>query len=141
MGYLYETLPFNDCAGNVVVTAAVVEEHKSSKLKMTLKLNCKFDSMTLLLFTPNENSVMHVHAHTHTLSCCPYWMCSNPAVPLVQLLSLDPHHEQLKLAEFTLGTISTSVHMFSDNSMKASVKLDTCLLDDKRPNVQMVTPR
>lgn len=68
-------------------------------------------------------------------------MCLNAAVSLGQLLLLDPHHDQLKLAEFTLGTISTSVHMFSDNSMKASVKLDTCFLDDKRPNVQMVTPR
>lgn len=54
---------------------------------------------------------------------------------------LDSHDEQLKLAEFTLGTISTSVHMFSDSSMKASVKLATCLLDDKRPEVKMVTPR
>lgn len=54
---------------------------------------------------------------------------------------LDSHDEQLKLAEFTLGTISTSVYMFSDSSMKASVKLATCLLDDKRPKIKMVTPR
>lgn len=54
---------------------------------------------------------------------------------------LDSHDEQLKLAEFTLGTISTSVNMFSDSSMKASVKLATCLLDDKRPEIKMVTPR
>lgn len=100
-------------SSNTVVTAAVVEAHKTTKLKEALKLDCKFDSMTLVLFTPNENS----------------------------LLLLDPHHEQLKLAEFTLGTISTSVQMFSDNSMKASVKLHSCFLDDKRPNVQMVTPR
>uniref|UniRef100_A0A8C4FEN5 Vacuolar protein sorting 13 homolog A n=1 Tax=Dicentrarchus labrax TaxID=13489 RepID=A0A8C4FEN5_DICLA len=101
------------CAvGNTVVTSAVVETHKNSKLKNTLKLDFKFDSMTLVLYSPNEN---------------------------IQLL--DSHDEQLKLAEFTLGTISTSIHMFSDNSMKASVRLATCLLDDKRPRIKMVTPR
>lgn len=54
---------------------------------------------------------------------------------------LDSHDEQLKLAEFTLGTISTAVHMFSDSSMKASVKLAECLLDDKRKRVKMITSR
>lgn len=49
--------------------------------------------------------------------------------------------DQLKLAEFTLGTISTSVHMFSDSSMKASVQLATCLLDDMRPKIKTVTRR
>uniref|UniRef100_A0A3B3Z2I0 Vacuolar protein sorting 13 homolog A n=1 Tax=Poecilia mexicana TaxID=48701 RepID=A0A3B3Z2I0_9TELE len=97
-------------SGNTVVIAAVVETQKHSKLKTTLKLSFKFDSMTLVLFTPNEN-IQH----------------------------LDCHDEQLKLAEFTLGTISTSVHMFSDSSMKASVRLSTCLLDDKRPRIKMVT--
>uniref|UniRef100_A0A8C2WCC4 Vacuolar protein sorting 13 homolog A n=1 Tax=Cyclopterus lumpus TaxID=8103 RepID=A0A8C2WCC4_CYCLU len=96
--------------GNTVVTAAVVEPRKSSKLKSTLKVDFKFDSMTLVLYSPN-----------------------------IQLL--DSHDEQLKLAEFTLGTISTSVHMFSDSSMKASVRLSACLLDDKRPRIKMVTPR
>uniref|UniRef100_A0A7N6FAN6 Vacuolar protein sorting 13 homolog A n=1 Tax=Anabas testudineus TaxID=64144 RepID=A0A7N6FAN6_ANATE len=56
-------------------------------------------------------------------------------------IHLDSHNEQLKLAEFTLGTISTSIHMFSDSSMKASVRLSACLLDDKRPKIKMVTPR
>ncbi|KAM3611748.1 uncharacterized protein V6R79_023535 [Siganus canaliculatus] len=100
-------------SSNTVVTAAVVETHKSSKLKSTLKLDFKFDSMTVVLYSPNEN--------------------------VVQLL--DSHDEQLKLAEFTLGTISTSVHMYSDSSMKASVRLAACLLDDKRPRIKMVTPR
>uniref|UniRef100_A0A8C4GTJ0 Vacuolar protein sorting 13 homolog A n=1 Tax=Dicentrarchus labrax TaxID=13489 RepID=A0A8C4GTJ0_DICLA len=102
--------------GNTVVTSAVVETHKNSKLKNTLKLDFKFDSMTLVLYSPNENAQ-------------------------VMLFLLDSHDEQLKLAEFTLGTISTSIHMFSDNSMKASVRLATCLLDDKRPRIKMVTPR
>ncbi|XP_075995110.1 intermembrane lipid transfer protein VPS13A isoform X2 [Genypterus blacodes] len=100
-------------ASNTVVTAAVVESQKNSKMKTTLKIDFKFDSMTLVLFSPNGN----------------------------ELQLLDSHDEQLKLAEFTLGTISTSVHMFSDSSMKASVMLSTCLLDDKRPRIKMVTPR
>ncbi|XP_015249617.1 PREDICTED: vacuolar protein sorting-associated protein 13A isoform X2 [Cyprinodon variegatus] len=100
--------------GNTVVIAAVVETQKHSKPRTTtLKLDFKFDSMTLVLYSPNEN--------------------------VIQLL--DPHDEQLKLAEFSLGTISTSVHMFSDSSMEASVRLSTCLLDDKRPRIKMVTPR
>lgn len=54
---------------------------------------------------------------------------------------MDSRDEQLKLAEFTLGTISTSVQMFSDSSMKAYVQLATCLLDDKRPKIKTITPR
>uniref|UniRef100_A0A8C1ZR47 Vacuolar protein sorting 13 homolog A n=1 Tax=Cyprinus carpio TaxID=7962 RepID=A0A8C1ZR47_CYPCA len=50
----------------------------------------------------------------------------------VQIQLSDSRDESLKLAEFTLGTISTAVHMFSDSSMKASLKLTNCLLDDKR---------
>lgn len=59
----------------------------------------------------------------------------------VQTALLDSHDEQLKLAEFTLGTISTAVHMFSDSSMKASLKLAECLLDDKRKRANMITSR
>uniref|UniRef100_A0A674DPV0 Vacuolar protein sorting 13 homolog A n=1 Tax=Salmo trutta TaxID=8032 RepID=A0A674DPV0_SALTR len=99
--------------GNTVVTAAVVETQKSTKLKSTLKLDFKFDSMTLVLYSPNGTEVQ----------------------------VLDLRDEQLKLAEFTLGTISTSVHMFSDGSMKASVKLTDCLLDDKRCRVKKITAR
>ncbi|XP_031686198.1 vacuolar protein sorting-associated protein 13A isoform X2 [Oncorhynchus kisutch] len=101
----------NPTSGNTVVTAAVVETQKSTKLKSTLKLDFKFDSMTLVLYSPNGTEV------------------------------LDSRDEQLKLAEFTLGTISTSVHMFSDGSMKASVKLTDCLLDDKRCRVKKITAR
>lgn len=48
------------------MTTAVVEAQKKSKLKNTLKLNFKFDSMTLVLYSPNENVVMHTHACTQT---------------------------------------------------------------------------
>lgn len=58
---------FDDCVGNTVVTAAVVEGQKTSKLKIALKLNCKFDSMTLALFSPNENLVTHTHT-LHTMN-------------------------------------------------------------------------
>uniref|UniRef100_A0A8C9WQF1 Vacuolar protein sorting 13 homolog A n=1 Tax=Scleropages formosus TaxID=113540 RepID=A0A8C9WQF1_SCLFO len=99
--------------GNTVVTAAVVESQKVSKLKNTLKLDFKFDCMTLVLYSPSGNEAR----------------------------LLDSRDEQLKLAEFKLGTISTAVHMFSDSSMKASVKLANCLLDDKRQSVKNITAR
>ncbi|XP_030592859.1 intermembrane lipid transfer protein VPS13A isoform X2 [Archocentrus centrarchus] len=101
-------------SSNTVVTAAVVEAQKDNKLKKnTLKLNFKFDSLTVVLYSPNDREIM----------------------------LLDPHDDELKLAQLALGTISTSVHMFSDSSMKASVQLAECLLDDKRPRVKTVTPR
>lgn len=46
------------------MTAAVVETQKNSKLKSTLKLDFKFDSMTLVLYSPNENVVIYTHTHT-----------------------------------------------------------------------------
>ncbi|XP_024132153.1 vacuolar protein sorting-associated protein 13A isoform X3 [Oryzias melastigma] len=100
-------------SSNTVVTAAVVETQQDMQRKTTLKLDFKFDSMTVVLYSPNKN----------------------------EMEVLDLHHEQLKLAEFTLGTISTSVDMFSDSSMKAFVQLSACLLDDKRPTIKMVTSR
>ncbi|KAJ8005978.1 hypothetical protein DPEC_G00123500 [Dallia pectoralis] len=99
--------------GNTVVTAAVVEPQKATKLKNTLKLDFRFDSMTLVMYSPNGP----------------------------EMLVLDSRDEDLKLAEFTLGTISTSVQMYSDGSMKASVKLTDCLLDDKRRRVKKITAR
>ncbi|KAJ8413943.1 hypothetical protein AAFF_G00065410 [Aldrovandia affinis] len=98
---------------NTVVTAAVVETQKSTKLKTTLKLDFKFDSMTLVLYSSSGNEA--------------------------QLL--DSRAEELKLAEFRLGTISTTVQMFSDSSMKASIKLANCILDDKRQRVKKITAR
>ncbi|XP_057687082.1 vacuolar protein sorting-associated protein 13A isoform X2 [Corythoichthys intestinalis] len=98
---------------NTVVTAAVVETQNNAKLKTTMKVDLKIDSMGLVLFKPKEN----------------------------ELSTLEPHDDELKLGEFTLGTSATSVAMYSDSSMKATVQLDTCLLDDKRPNIQTVTPR
>ncbi|XP_030622854.1 intermembrane lipid transfer protein VPS13A [Chanos chanos] len=99
--------------GTTVVTSAVVETQKTTTLKNTLNLDFVFDSMTLLLYSPSGNET--------------------------QLL--DSRDECLKLAEFTLGTISTSVKMFSDSSMTATVQLANCLLEDKRQGVKMITSR
>nr|XP_012773474.2 vacuolar protein sorting-associated protein 13A isoform X2 [Maylandia zebra] len=119
-------------SSNTVVTAAVVETQKNSKLrKNTLKLNFKFDSLTVVLYSSNEDKL----EPQRELSG-PHHDQSHP-----QHEPSDPHDEQLKLAEFTLGTISTSVHMYSDSSMKASVQLAECLLDDKRPKAKSITPR
>ncbi|MGH0127289.1 UNVERIFIED_CONTAM: hypothetical protein FKN15_071194 [Acipenser sinensis] len=99
--------------GTTVITAAVVETQNITKLKTTLKLDFQFDSLTLELYSPNGTQVQE----------------------------LESRDEQLKLAEFKLGLISTAVTMLSDSSMKASVKLANCLLDDKRQRVQKATPR
>uniref|UniRef100_A0A4W4DQ44 Vacuolar protein sorting 13 homolog A n=1 Tax=Electrophorus electricus TaxID=8005 RepID=A0A4W4DQ44_ELEEL len=90
-------------SGTTVVTAAVVEGQKVTRLKSKLTVLFKFDSMTLVLYSPSGS--------------------------------------ELKLAEFTLGTITAAVDMFSDSSMKASIRLTECLLDDKRKRVKMITSR
>ncbi|XP_041111906.1 vacuolar protein sorting-associated protein 13A isoform X1 [Polyodon spathula] len=99
--------------GTTVITAAVVETQNIAKLKTTLKLDFWFDSLTLELYSPNAT----------------------------QVHELESRDELLKLAEFKLGLISTAVTMLSDSTMKASVKLANCLLDDKRQSVQKATPR
>lgn len=43
--------------GNTVVTAAVVETQQSIKMKTTLKLDFKFDSMMLVLCSSQESVV------------------------------------------------------------------------------------
>lgn len=49
--------------GNTVVIAAVVETQQEIKMKTTLKLDFQFDSMTLVLYSPDENLVKtHVHS-------------------------------------------------------------------------------
>lgn len=51
-----------------MVTAAVVETQTSTKLKNTLKVDFKFDSMTLVLYSPNgtEVTTAPLHAFTNT---------------------------------------------------------------------------
>uniref|UniRef100_A0A8C6JSE6 Uncharacterized protein n=1 Tax=Melopsittacus undulatus TaxID=13146 RepID=A0A8C6JSE6_MELUD len=100
-------------AGVTVVTSAVVELHSSMKIKTTLKLDFRFDSLTLVLYSPDSK----------------------------QVTNLDQRDDLLKLAEFKLGLMSAAVKMLSDGSMNASVKLANCTLDDKRQSIQMATPR
>ena len=49
-----------------MVTAAVVETQKSTKLKNILKVDFKFDSMTLVLYSPNGTEVTIASLHTFT---------------------------------------------------------------------------
>ncbi|KAM4752822.1 intermembrane lipid transfer protein VPS13A isoform 1-T1 [Cyanocitta cristata] len=100
-------------AGVTVVTSAVVELHSPVKTKTTLKLDFRFDSLTLVLYSPNSK----------------------------QVNSLDQRDDLLKLAEFKLILMSAALKMLSDGSMNASVKLANCTLDDKRPSIQKATPR
>uniref|UniRef100_A0A8C3E5Z7 Vacuolar protein sorting 13 homolog A n=1 Tax=Corvus moneduloides TaxID=1196302 RepID=A0A8C3E5Z7_CORMO len=100
-------------AGVTVVTSAVVELHSPMKTKTTLKLDFRFDSLTLVLYSPNSK----------------------------QVNNLDQRDDLLKLAEFKLILMSAALKMLSDGSMNASVKLANCTLDDKRPSIQKATPR
>uniref|UniRef100_A0A8D0FR85 Vacuolar protein sorting 13 homolog A n=1 Tax=Strix occidentalis caurina TaxID=311401 RepID=A0A8D0FR85_STROC len=95
-----------------VVTSAVVELHSPMKIKTTLKLDFRFDSLTLVLYSPNSKQVNTIL-----------------------------RDDLLKLAEFKLVLMSAAVKMLSDGSMNASVKLANCTLDDKRQSIQKATPR
>uniref|UniRef100_A0A8C3CW74 Vacuolar protein sorting 13 homolog A n=1 Tax=Cairina moschata TaxID=8855 RepID=A0A8C3CW74_CAIMO len=99
-------------AGVTVVTSAVVELHSPVKIKTTLKLDFRFDSLTLVLYSPNSKQV-----------------------------GIILRDDLLKLAEFKLVLMSAAVKMLSDGSMNASVKLANCTLDDKRQSIQKATPR
>uniref|UniRef100_A0A8D2NA54 Vacuolar protein sorting 13 homolog A n=1 Tax=Zonotrichia albicollis TaxID=44394 RepID=A0A8D2NA54_ZONAL len=97
-----------------VVTSAVVELHSPMKIKTTLKLDFRFDSLTLVLYSPNSKQVSII---------------------------LVTKNDLLKLAEFKLVLMSAALKMLSDGSMNASVKLANCTLDDKRQSIQKATPR
>lgn len=65
--------------GNTVVTAAVVETQQNIKMKTTLKLDFKFDSMMLVLYSPHENVVRLMYTwnvidlpHLHNLTIYHY---------------------------------------------------------------------
>uniref|UniRef100_A0A671TBM1 Vacuolar protein sorting 13 homolog A n=1 Tax=Sinocyclocheilus anshuiensis TaxID=1608454 RepID=A0A671TBM1_9TELE len=84
---------------------------------------------------------IQINAHLKPMSVSAYICLLESVCVYVQIQLSDSRDESLKLAEFMLGTISTAVHMFSDSSMKASLKLTNCLLDDKRQRVKMITSR
>lgn len=58
-------LRFDRFIGNTVVTAAVVETQQNIKMKTTLKLDFKFDSMTLVLYSPQENLVRFMYTQNN----------------------------------------------------------------------------
>ncbi|XP_030049580.1 intermembrane lipid transfer protein VPS13A [Microcaecilia unicolor] len=107
--------------GTTVVTAAVVETYAPIKVKTTLKLDFRFDSLTLNLYSPHKSQADLSEGRTDE--------------------RIDQRSSLLRLAEFKLGLISTAVIMSSDGSMNASVKLTNCTLDDKRQSIQKATPR
>ncbi|XP_053558459.1 intermembrane lipid transfer protein VPS13A isoform X2 [Bombina bombina] len=109
-----ENSSYQVSAGTTVVIAAVVETHTPAKVKTTMKLDFQFDSLTL-----NLQSSSSISSQTNAIE----------------------RDSNLKLAEFKLGLISTSVKMSSDGTMNAAVKLTNCTLDDKRQAVQKATPR
>uniref|UniRef100_A0A8D2NBI0 Vacuolar protein sorting 13 homolog A n=1 Tax=Zonotrichia albicollis TaxID=44394 RepID=A0A8D2NBI0_ZONAL len=106
--------PMNVSTCVTVVTSAVVELHSPMKIKTTLKLDFRFDSLTLVLYSPNSKQVSII---------------------------LVTKNDLLKLAEFKLVLMSAALKMLSDGSMNASVKLANCTLDDKRQSIQKATPR
>ncbi|KAM4808096.1 intermembrane lipid transfer protein VPS13A [Rhinophrynus dorsalis] len=101
-------------AGTTVVTAAVVETYTPVKVKTTMKVDFKFDSLTLDLYSAKSN---------------------------VLQMDIGERDNILKLAEFKLGLIMVAVKMSSDGAMITAVKLSNCTLDDKREAIQKATPR
>uniref|UniRef100_A0A8C3L0T2 Vacuolar protein sorting 13 homolog A n=1 Tax=Chrysolophus pictus TaxID=9089 RepID=A0A8C3L0T2_CHRPC len=109
---LKDTTSRSDIRSVTVVTSAVVELHSPVKIKTTLKLDFRFDSLTLVLYNSNSKQV-----------------------------SIILRDDLLKLAEFKLVLMSAAVKMLSDGSMNASVKLANCTLDDERQAIHKATPR
>ncbi|XP_029472303.1 vacuolar protein sorting-associated protein 13A isoform X2 [Rhinatrema bivittatum] len=107
--------------GTTVVTAAVVETYAPVKVKTTLKLDFRFDSLTLNLYSPYKSQAQISEQKIDE--------------------KIDQRSSLQRLAEFKLGLISTAVVISSDGSQNASVKLTNCTLDDKRQTIQKATPR
>uniref|UniRef100_A0A8I3WA77 Vacuolar protein sorting 13 homolog A n=1 Tax=Callithrix jacchus TaxID=9483 RepID=A0A8I3WA77_CALJA len=100
--------------GSTVVTAAVVEVHScASPVKTTLNVSFKTDYLTMVLYSPGPK----------------------------QASFTDVRDPALKLAEFKLENIISTLKMYSDDSTFSSFSLKNCILDDKRPHVKKATPR
>uniref|UniRef100_A0A9L0SXN5 Vacuolar protein sorting 13 homolog A n=1 Tax=Equus caballus TaxID=9796 RepID=A0A9L0SXN5_HORSE len=100
--------------GTTVVTAAVVEVHsRASQIKTTLNMSFKTDYLTMVLYSPGPE----------------------------QTSFRDVRDPSLKLAEFKLENIISTLKMYSDDSTSSSFSLKNCILDDKRPHVKKATPR
>jgi hypothetical protein len=60
---------------------------------------------------------------------------------LPQTSFTDVRDPSLKLAEFKLENIISTIKMNTDDSVFSSFSLKNCILDDKRPHVKKATPR
>ncbi|XP_057581269.1 intermembrane lipid transfer protein VPS13A isoform X2 [Hippopotamus amphibius kiboko] len=100
--------------GTTVVTAAVVEVHShASQVKTTLNMSFRTDYLTMVLYSPGPK----------------------------QTSFTDIRDASLKLAEFKLENIISTLKMYTDDSTFSSFSLKNCILDDKRPHVKKATPR
>ncbi|KAK2501172.1 hypothetical protein MC885_017742 [Smutsia gigantea] len=100
--------------GTTVVTAAVVEIHsRASQVKTTLNMSFRTDYLTMILYSPDPE----------------------------QTSFTDIRDPSLKLAEFKLENIISTLKMYTDDSTTSSFSLKNCILDDKRPHVEKATPR
>ncbi|XP_036749391.2 intermembrane lipid transfer protein VPS13A isoform X3 [Manis pentadactyla] len=100
--------------GTTVVTAAVVEVYsRVSQVKTTLNMSFRTDYLTMILYSPDPE----------------------------QTSFTDVRDPSLKLAEFKLESIISTLKMYTDDSTTSSFSLKNCILDDKRPHVEKATPR
>ncbi|XP_073908196.1 intermembrane lipid transfer protein VPS13A isoform X3 [Castor canadensis] len=100
--------------GATVVTAAVVEVYShASQVKTTLNASFRTDYLTMALYSPSPE----------------------------QTSFTDVRDPSLKLAEFKLENIISTIKMNTDDSVFSSFSLKNCILDDKRPHVKKATPR
>ncbi|KAM8801927.1 intermembrane lipid transfer protein VPS13A isoform 1-T1 [Rhynchonycteris naso] len=100
--------------GTTVVTAAVVEVHShASQVKTTLNMSFRTDYLTMMLYSPGPE----------------------------QTSFTDVRDPSLKLAEFKLENIISTLKMYTDESTFSAFSLKNCILDDKRPHVKKATPR
>ncbi|KAI5278319.1 Vacuolar Protein Sorting-Associated Protein 13A [Manis pentadactyla] len=100
--------------GTTVVTAAVVEVYsRASQVKTTLNMSFRTDYLTMILYSPDPE----------------------------QTSFTDVRDPSLKLAEFKLESIISTLKMYTDDSTTSSFSLKNCILDDKRPHVEKATPR
>ncbi|MBZ3869700.1 Vacuolar protein sorting-associated protein 13A [Sciurus carolinensis] len=99
--------------GATVVTAAVVEVHShASQVKTTLNMTFKTDYLTMILYSPGPEQAF-----------------------------TDVRDPSLKLAEFKLENIISTLKICTDESTFSSFSLRNCILDDKRPHIKKATPR
>ncbi|MXQ95840.1 hypothetical protein E5288_WYG002671 [Bos mutus] len=108
------TTASHHAAGTTVVTAAVVEVHShASQVKTTLNMSFRTDYLTMVLYSPGPK----------------------------QTSFTDIRDPSLKLAEFKLENIISTLKMYTDDSILSSFSLKNCILDDKRPHIKKATPR